>query len=336
MTKHWVKGISVLILFVFLIACSNDKTSDVAEDNDENSGDETVSEENTNDENSEQTESSDIQEQDVMNIAHRGASGNAPEATTFAFDQAAQTDHAWLEMDIQKTKDDELVVIHDDDIERTTNDEGEVGDFTLEELKELDAGTWFNEANPDKADESYKNAELLTLEEVFERYGKNENYYIETKSPQLNEDMEEPLVDMVEEHDLVDNVIIQSFEPSSLQTVHELNEDIPLIQLLWWEENEETGELEEWLDVTSAPEAMDEEDFAEIREYAVGIAPHLEDYDGNEVIDEAFVQKTLENDLLIHVYTVDTKENMERLIDWGVTGIFTNYTERLDEVLSKK
>ncbi|MBM7096703.1 glycerophosphodiester phosphodiesterase [Bacillus sp. H-16] len=277
-------------------------------------------------------------ENEVKVIAHRGASGHAPEQTMPALNKAVKMESDWMELDIQMTADGELVAFHDDEVDRTTDGEGEVGDYTLEELKELDAGSWFNEEYPEKADESYEGAEILTLEEIFDEFGSDVNYYLETKSTYLNDDMEEPLVEMIEEYgfDEKDNVIIQSFHQDSLKEVHERNESIPLVQLLWWEVDEETGEKEEWLDITPAPSEMTEEDFEEISQYAVGIGPHLEYYDGTEVIDEDFVQRAREHDFMVHVYTLNEKEDMERLMDWGVTGIFTDFPDRLHNVLDER
>ncbi|GAK13595.1 glycerophosphodiester phosphodiesterase [Geomicrobium sp. JCM 19039] len=272
---------------------------------------------------------------DFAVIAHRGASGYAPESTEHAFNLALEMDADYLEFDVQMTADGELVAFHDDEISRTTDGEGAIGDYTLEELKELDAGSWFNEEYPEYADEAYEGAEILTVEEIIELYGPDENYYIETKSPEINQGMEEPLVEIVEEAGLVDNgtVLLQSFSPESLKMMHELNADIPLIQLLWWEVDEETGELEEWLDVTPAPVDMTDEHFEEIGSYAAGIGAHLDYYDGTEVIDEAFVQQSLDHGFHFHVYTVNDQDNMQRLVDWGVTGIFTDFPDQLHEVL---
>ncbi|NJP39086.1 glycerophosphodiester phosphodiesterase family protein [Alkalicoccus luteus] len=294
--------------------------------------DENVEEANLNEEASEEDES------DADVIAHRGASGHAPEQTMPALEKAIEMDADWLELDIQMTADDVLVAFHDDEIDRTTDGEGEIGDYTLEELKELDAGSWFNEEYPDRADESFEGVEILTLEEIFEEFGEDENYYMETKSTYLNEDMEEPMVELIEEFgfDEAGNVMIQSFHQDSLQTVHELNDSIPLVQLLWWEVDEETGEMEEWLDITPAPDDMTEEDFADIAEYAVGIGPHLEYYDGTEVIDETFVQTARDEGFDVHVYTINEEEDMHRLLDWGVTGLFTDFPDRMQNVLDER
>ncbi|WP_018922051.1 glycerophosphodiester phosphodiesterase [Salsuginibacillus kocurii] len=334
MKKYWLKAIGVVAFATVISACGDGEAGDEGEEIDEPELEETEEPEEEEEENGEEAAEEVDENEDVKVIAHRGASGHAPEQTEPAIDKAIEMDADWIELDIQQTADGELVAFHDDEIDRATDGEGEIGDHTLEELKELDAGSWFNEEYPDKADEDFEGVEILSLEEIFEMYGNDINYYIETKSTYLNEDMEEPMVELVEEYDLVEegNVIIQSFHDDSLQKIHELNADIPLVQLLWWEVDEETGEMEEWLEVTPAPEEMTDEDFEEIKDYAVGVGPHLEYYDGTEVIDEDFVQKAREHDLMFHVYTINEEEDMERLINWGVTGIFTDFPDRLHDV----
>ncbi|MBD5071934.1 glycerophosphodiester phosphodiesterase, partial [Xanthomonas citri pv. citri] len=79
-------------------------------------------------------------------IAHRGASGYAPENTIAAFDLAVKMNADMIELDVQLTKDRQIVVIHDDRVDRTTNGSGFVKDFTLEELQKLDAGSWYGPA----------------------------------------------------------------------------------------------------------------------------------------------------------------------------------------------
>ncbi|MGV2685769.1 glycerophosphodiester phosphodiesterase, partial [Clostridium perfringens] len=81
-------------------------------------------------------------DQSWVNIAHRGASGYAPENTMASFVKALDVGADMLELDVQLSKDGQVVVIHDSTVERTTNGEGEVGDLTFEELRMLDAGSW--------------------------------------------------------------------------------------------------------------------------------------------------------------------------------------------------
>lgn len=268
-------------------------------------------------------------------IAHRGASGHAPESTMAAYTLAHEWGADYLELDVQLTSDGELVIFHDDSIDRTSNGEGHINDYTLEELKVLDAGTWFNDAHADKADPAFEGAQILTLDELFERFSHDTRYYIEAKSPQLNPGLEEALVESLEAHDMIESgrVLVQSFEQDSLLKVHELNEQVPLIQLVWYSPSEtDSDRLVEWTDVTPGPEDITDEDFQAIAEYASGIGTNAT-YDGDDVISTAFIRKAQENGLPVHIYTLNNKDEMQRLLDWGVNGVFTDYPDRLIELV---
>ncbi|MBT2785549.1 MULTISPECIES: glycerophosphodiester phosphodiesterase [unclassified Halomonas] len=268
-------------------------------------------------------------------IAHRGASGHAPESTMAAYELAHEWGVDYLELDVQITADGELVVFHDDAIDRTSNGEGQINDYTLKELKALDTGTWFNEANADKADDDFAGAKILTLDELFERFGNDTRYYIETKSPQLNPGLEEALVEKLEEYDMVENghVLVQSFEQGSLLKVQQLNDDIPLVQLVWYYPSEEDeSRLVEWTGVTPGPAEITDEDFRAVAQYASGIGTNYI-YEGQEVIDADFIRQANENGLPVHIYTVNETDDMKRLMEMGANGLFTNFPDRLLELV---
>jgi len=267
-------------------------------------------------------------------IAHRGASGYAPEHTWFAYDKARDMGADYLELDLHMSADNQLMVIHDDTLERTTNGDGNVKDHTLEALKALDAGSWFNQAHPEYANDDYADAKLLTLDEVIDRYGDNVRYYIETKSPERYPELQRALVETLEAEGLVDAgaVVIQSFSQDSLKQIHELNADIPLVQLVWYSTTEDGDGLNEWTGVTPAPTEITDADFQAIADYAVGIGPNVV-YDGQDVIDADFVEQAHANGLLVHPYTINETEDMQRLLDWGVDGMFTNFPNRLNAIV---
>ncbi|WP_304526617.1 glycerophosphodiester phosphodiesterase [Halomonas sp. I5-271120] len=267
-------------------------------------------------------------------IAHRGASGYAPEHTWPAYDKARDMGADYLELDLHMSADNRLMVIHDDTLDRTTNGEGNVKDHTLEALKALDAGSWFNQAHPERADDAYAGAQLLTLDEVIDRYGDDVRYYIETKSPERYPDLQRALVETLEAEGLVDagSVIIQSFSQDSLQQIHALNPDIPLVQLVWYSTTEDSDGLVEWTGVTPAPAEITDADFQAIADYAVGIGPNVT-YEDRDVMDASFVDQAHANGLLVHPYTINEPEDMQRLIDWGVDGMFTNFPDRLNAIV---
>ncbi|MEB1809283.1 MAG: glycerophosphodiester phosphodiesterase [Bacillaceae bacterium] len=256
-------------------------------------------------------------EQKIVNVAHRGASGHAPEHTMLAYELGLKMKADYIEIDLQMTKDGTLIAMHDTTVNRTTNGTGAVKDLTIEEIKSLDAGSWFNTRNPEKAKEEYVGLEVPSLEEIFQRFGRSTNYYIETKSPALYPGMEEKLLELMDAYKLTgvngrsSKVIIQSFHPDSLLMINEMNPNIPLVQLISTPLLGEAAEVQ--LD--------------SIKQYAIGVGPNL------NRINQDYVERVRKNGLHIHPYTVNTEENMRKALDWGVTGIFTDYPDLFDQVI---
>lgn len=269
-------------------------------------------------------------------MGHRGVSGLAPEHTTAAYDLVKKQKGDYIEIDLQMTKDGKLIAMHDSSVDRTTDGTGEVRDKTLEELKQLDAGSWFNEKYPEYARDSYEKSTVLTLDEVIQRYGKSANYYIETKSPDVYPGMEEKLLLTLNKYQLIGQneskpkVIIQSFSQESLLKVRKLNSEIPLVQLLWYQPDGK-GDLTEESDLTSSPDEVTIEELKTIQQYAIGIGMNYQ-VSGEVFIDKTFVNKARALNLLVHPYTVNSEEDMKMLLDFGVTGMFTNFTGRLVDV----
>ena len=107
-------------------------------------------------------------------IAHRGASGHAPENTMAAFERAVALGAGFIETDLHLTRDARFVAIHDPTLERTTNGKGLVKDFTLAEIRRLDAGLWF--------DREFMGQRVPTLEEIVEFAAKHDViFYLELK-----------------------------------------------------------------------------------------------------------------------------------------------------------
>ena len=254
-------------------------------------------------------------------IAHRGASGYAPEHTFNAYDKSHnELGASYIEIDLQRTKDGHLVAMHDETVNRTTNGHGRVEDYTLAELKKLDAGSWFNKQHPDLAQSEYNNAKVPTLDEILSRYGKNANYYIETKSPDVYPGMENQLIQSLNKHGMLTNqslknghVIVQSFSEPSLQKMKQLNPNIPLIRLL------DKGELP----------FQSESDLKRIKSYAVGVGPEYTD------LNEKNTKHLKDLGFLIHPFTVNEEADMQRLNNYGVDGVFTNYADKYKNLNQK-
>ena len=248
-----------------------------------------------------------------VSIAHRGASGYAPEHTFDSYDKAHKEFNAdYIELDLQMTKDGNLIAMHDEDVERTTGHKGRVEDYTTKELKQMDVGSWFNKKYPKYAKKEYKGAKIPTLEEILDRYGDNANYYIETKSPDVYPGMEEKLLHSLEKHNLLSDqklnkgqVVIQSFSQESLLKVANMNNQIPLVQLV--DENKLS--------------TFTSKDLKFISSYAIGVGPDYSD------LDEQMVQKLHNYNLKVHPYTVNTEKDMQQMFNIGVDGVFSNYID---------
>ncbi|WP_255952572.1 glycerophosphodiester phosphodiesterase [Streptomyces odontomachi] len=166
-------------------------------------------------------------------VAHRGASGYAPENTLKAVDAAHDLGIDWVENDVQRTKDGVLVIIHDTDLKRTTDAEEvfpdrspwRVGDFTAAEIARLDAGSW--------KDRRFAGTRIPTLTQYLRRIDENgQNLLMEIKSPELYPGLEGDVLKVLGREHWLDpghlrhRLIIQSFSADSVRTVHTLRPDI--------------------------------------------------------------------------------------------------------------
>jgi len=236
-----------------------------------------------------------ILDKDFLLIAHRGASGCAPEHTMESYKLAKEMNADYLEIDLQISKDNTLVAMHDSTVDRTTNGTGRVDSLTIDELKKLDAGSWF--------DQSFNQSTIPTLEEVLDEFGHDVNYYIEVKA---ENGIEKLLLTLLDDYDLLDNygqVIIQSFHVDSLKLINKLNKKIPLIQL---------GSIEDF----SSKEKLEY-----ISNYAIGIGLNYKD------IDKNYTEEVKNHNLKLHPFIVNNTEDIELLIEMGVDGVFTDFLD---------
>ncbi|TQS74484.1 glycerophosphodiester phosphodiesterase [Ornithinibacillus gellani] len=157
-------------------------------------------------------------------IAHRGASKHAPENTMPAFELAYQAGAEGIETDVQLTKDCIPVIIHDEQLRRTTNGKGLIKDYTISELKQLDAGSWFSA--------KYAGTTLLTLEEfLIWAKPKHLQLNIELKNNKIDyPHLEAIVVDMLEAYQLTGYTTISTFNQGS---VKRLRQNHPQVEIAW-------------------------------------------------------------------------------------------------------
>lgn len=176
----------------------------------------------------------------VQVIAHRGASGYAPENTLSAFEKALKLKADYIELDVQMSKDKKLIVMHDITLDRTTNGIGKVGSFSLEELKALEiTSRSFQHINREK---------IPTLEEVLQRYWGKIGILIELKAPWLYPGIERELAKTLKEyllHQSTSKLIVQSFDHKAMMKLHKLLPKVPIGVIIYKQEHLTYSKLKE-------------------------------------------------------------------------------------------
>jgi len=299
-------------------------------------------------------------------IAHRGASHDAPEETAPAYLAARDLGADYLEADLQRTKDGVLVAVHDDTLERTTDiakvfpgrEKAPVSQFTLAELKRLDAGSWFNATYPERARSKFVGVRILTLDELIdiaEGGGETPGLYLETKAPGQFPGIEEDLRKALENRGWLNadgepqgKIVLQTFEKSSLELLHKSMPKVPKVLLLWvgdgymaakkpttfaqsgekikadfyaQQEVKSKEELFAWLDWAKANGALGTGPSALLT--ARGDQSYM------DLVQPWMNQAAHERGLFVHAYTVDEAVDFDKLTKAGVDGFFTNRTDQL-------
>lgn len=251
-------------------------------------------------------------EDDFLIIGHRGASAYMPENTVAAFSFAEDLNADYVELDIHLSKDDELVIRHDQEVDDLEGAQGEVQDYTSEELKELAIETVEKGAGESQTvSGQVEEYTIPKLADVFEEFGEDLNFVIELKDTKDYPSIEEKLVEMIKTYDMnrvteegYPHVVIQSFDKKALKKIHKLNEDIPLLLIISFKGE---GEAE-----------LSKKEIEGIKNYAAGINVSY------EALTEPFVQKMYKRNLAVYAYTVNEKDIALRLKEMGVNGIFTD------------
>lgn len=160
----------------------------------------------------------------MISVAHRGASNFAPENTQSAFRKALELGADFLECDVHLSKDGELIIMHDDKVDRTTNGSGYVKNFTLAELKELDAGGKFHS--------SFAGEKIITLNELLEEFYGETGLLIEIKKPSMYPGIEERVVALLGEYNDLNSIIVQSFDIESMRKMNTLLPELEVALLI--------------------------------------------------------------------------------------------------------
>ncbi|MCK8816858.1 glycerophosphodiester phosphodiesterase [Natroniella sulfidigena] len=232
----------------------------------------------------------------MLKIGHRGAAGLAPENTEVAFKKAIKANLDMVEIDVQLSKDNQLIVFHDYDLRRIAGIKKKVSDLKLKELKKIDIGSWFSE--------QFAQERILTLAEVIELVKGQLQLNIELKI--LREDYQlviKKLVKLLEEKSFSQDVIISSFNHQLIKSLKESNPGLKSAILV--------------ASLPVNPIRLIEDTGAD------GIHPHY------LTVTEDLVAVIKEAGYMLNTWTVNQRAEIVRLKELGVDGIMTDYPELL-------
>ncbi len=252
-------------------------------------------------------------------FAHRGGSGLAPENTLPAFERGLSFGADALELDIQTTREGEIVVIHDQTVDRTTNGVGPVAGYTLEELRRLDAGYRFTPDGGQTYPFRGQGIVIPTMREMFERFPTMRiNLDLKESSP----DRERRLWELIQEYEAYDRILVASgemhaaiirFRALSAGRVATSASEAEIRRFFYAVQARATRWLRPAYDALQVPEIH-----GRIR-----------------VVSPAFVRAAHRLGIDVHVWTVDERGAMERLLALGVDGIMSDRPDVLADVLSR-
>jgi len=236
-------------------------------------------------------------------IAHRGASAVAPANTMTAFEKAAVLGADGIEFDVHLSADGVPVVIHDFAVDATTDSSGRVAEMDLAQIKQLDAGSYF--------DPAFAGEHIPTLEEVLQAFGNQLLLNIELKSTSPRDNgLEQAVLTLVKQHDLGSRVLLSSFNPFSLRRAKKIAPHVRA-GLLY------APDLPIFLS----------------RAWLAPLFPHEARHPEHTMVDARYMAWARRHGYRVNVWTVDDPDEMRRLIDLGVDGIITNVPDVLRDIL---
>jgi glycerophosphoryl diester phosphodiesterase len=228
-------------------------------------------------------------------LAHRGDKNHAPENTLASFTQALQKGADGIELDAKLTADGHVIVIHDAVVDRTTNGKGRVASLSLEAIRKLDAGKWFNE--------KFAGTKVPLLEEVFEIVGKDKminieltNYYFTPRDGLVVK-----VCELIKRHNNHSQILFSSFFPSTLKIAAQILPEVPRGLLAM------RGLLGVWA-----------------RSFGFMFGDYQAMHPYISSVNKQQVQRVHRINRRVIVWTANTPEEINQLKEWGVDGIITD------------
>lgn len=253
-------------------------------------------------------------------MAHRGESGKIPENTIEALKAAVEIGVDVLESDARLTKDDQVVLFHDDNLMRTTGEQGTIRDYNLDELLEFDLGHNFTTDEGVTYPYRGKGLKIVTLQEGFERFP-DTIFNLDIKDTFLSAPME--LARHILHMDRKQKVIVGSFHDEQLEHFRDLLPDVTT--------SAHPGEVKRFVLNSKIGVPRIKKENIKYRAFQVPIKSGP-----LTVVTKKFIKKAHEWNLAVHVWTINDEPTMDYLLDLGVDGIFTDQPALLKSVLQKR
>lgn len=247
------------------------------------------------------------QKRKIVLIAHRGAADSAPENTLAAIRKALAGPAEFIEVDVHQTRDQQLVVLHDATVDRTTNGHGPVAELTLAQVRQLDAGSWFAPA--------FSQEKIPTLEEVLDLVKGKKKLLIEIKKGEAYyPGIEAATLALIHQHQARDWTVIQSFYDEVLARVWKSEQAVPTHKLL-------VGKVP-WLPVYFDHRLRWGSLDKYYRAAAINVNHHF--------ATRAFIRHVHSKGFKTYVWTVDDPRDINALIDRGADGVISNVVAHLE------
>lgn len=255
-------------------------------------------------------------------LAHRGFSGRFPENTMLAFEKAAELPIDGLEMDIYATKDDVLVISHDDSVARMTNGDGRIQEYTLAELKKLDAGYRFSPDGGQTYPFREQGITIPTMEEVLERFT---DLWINVDIKQHEPRIVRLFCDLIRRHNAEKQLCVGSF---SSETVAQFRDACPEVTTL--------ASRSEIFQLYSLHFFHLSQLFGR-GGHAMQLPPQQKTRLGItfDLASARFLEAAHRHDMALHLWTINNKAEVKRFVDLGIDGIITDYPDRALEALDR-
>jgi glycerophosphoryl diester phosphodiesterase len=253
-------------------------------------------------------------------MAHRGESGNAPENTLLAMESAVKVGADVLESDIRFTKDDVPILFHDEDLIRITGKPEAVRKKTLDELLQIDLGYNFTTNVGRTYPFRGQGLRVVTLDEALKRFP---DTILNLDIKDTHRKAPEEVARVLQENQRTENIIIASFHPKQLKRFRKKAPKIPT--------SAHPNEVRNFV-VGTMMRSM--RFFVRSVKYRAFQVP---EWSGSlQIVTPRFVAAAHERDIAVHVWTINDREGMERLLSMEVNGIFTDYPALLREVMEER